>query len=86
MMQQLELIERIDRLIRFKATGSGLELATKLGISKTKLYRMLNVMKELNAPVVYDDSIKSYVYKKEVGLMFGFYPHDSKGSKLPSVG
>ncbi len=84
-MQQLELLERMDRLIRCKATGTGSELATKLRISKTKLYRMLNVMKQLNAPVEYDESIKSFVYAEEVGLVFGFYPNGPKVTKFHPV-
>lgn len=84
-MQQIELLERMDRLIQCKATGSGPELARKLGISKTKFYRMLNVMKQLNAPVEYDESIKSYVYQKEVGLVFGFYSNYPKVNRFHSL-
>ncbi len=71
-IQQLELIQRIDQLIRFQATGSARELASKLGISRTKLYRMISVMKELNAPVEYDEAIRSYVYEEKVILNLGF--------------
>ncbi len=72
-IQQLELIERVDQLIRLQATGSARDLAYRLGISKTKLYRMINIMKELNAPVEYDVTVQSYVYQEEVSLRFRFH-------------
>ncbi len=73
LIKQIELIQRIDRLVRMQATGTGEELAYKLGVSKTKLYRILNIMKELNAPIEYNPSLQSFVYEKEVGFRFGFF-------------
>jgi len=72
-MKQIELIERIDRLVRMQATGSPEALACRLRISKTKLYRAINTMRALNAPVVYDMAIQSFVYENEVGFKFGFF-------------
>ncbi|MEW7277767.1 hypothetical protein ABW636_04150 [Aquimarina sp. 2201CG1-2-11] len=73
MMKHIKMIERIDRLIRMQATGTPDQLASKLGVSKPKVYRLINIMKELNAPIVYDFSIQSYVYENHVGFRFGFY-------------
>jgi len=72
-MKQIELIERIDQLVRMQATGSAEDLASRLNISKTKVYRAINTMRDLNAPVVYDMTIQSFVYENEVGFRFGFY-------------
>ncbi len=72
-IKQLQLIERIDQLIRMQATGTPIELASRMRISKTKLYAVLNTMKALNAPVVYDVALQSYVYEEAVGFQFGFY-------------
>lgn len=72
-IKHIKLIERTDQLIRLQATGTPSELAYKLGISKTKLYRMINTMKSLNAPIEYNDRIQSFVYEKVVGFKFGFY-------------
>ncbi|GAA4273508.1 hypothetical protein U6A24_18945 [Aquimarina gracilis] len=86
-IKQIELIERIDRLIRMQATGSPEELAHRLEISKTKLYRALNIMRELNAPIVYDVSLQSFIYKEAVGFSFGFYHKNRKPNKInPFVG
>ncbi len=71
-LKQIKMIKRIDQLIRLQATGSSDELAYRLGVSKTTLYRMIRLMKELHAPIVYDISVQSFVYTKEVELNFGF--------------
>ena len=73
MIKNIEMIERIDRLIRMQATGSPEYLASRLGISKPTLYRIIRTMKTLNAPVVYDYSLQSFVYEKAVGFQFGFF-------------
>ncbi|WP_103068719.1 hypothetical protein [Aquimarina sediminis] len=72
-IRQIELIERMDQLIRLQATGTPEDFAYRLRISKTKLYRILNIMKELNAPLKYDFTLQSFVYAEEVGFRFGFY-------------
>ncbi|WP_109301762.1 hypothetical protein [Aquimarina sp. AU474] len=72
-IKQIELIERIDQLVRLQATGTPAELAYRLQISKTKLYRLINTMKALNAPVEYDMAVQSFVYVEAVGFRFGFY-------------
>ncbi|WP_155837831.1 HTH domain-containing protein [Aquimarina muelleri] len=77
-------MERIDQLIRMKATGNPEELAKRLGISKTKLYRTIRTMKALNAPLEYDYSIQSYVYIKTVGFKFGFFVKERKTKDIHS--
>ena len=71
-IRSIELIERIDYLIRLKATGCPKEFASRLGISKVKLYRTLNVMKVLDAPLEYSSALQSYVYIEMVRFEFGF--------------
>ncbi|WP_438423648.1 hypothetical protein [Aquimarina macrocephali] len=73
MIKHIQIIERMDQLIRLQATGSPEKFAQRLGISKTKLYRMINLMKQLSAPIEYGTTIQSYVYTEAVGFTFGFY-------------
>lgn len=80
-IKQIELIKRIDQLIRLQATGTPIELAERLDISKTKLYRVLNTMRDLDAPIHYDGALKSFVYSKAVGFRFGFY-HQPKEHRV----
>ncbi len=71
--KQIALIARMDQLIRLQATGAPLEFASRLNISKAKLYRIIDIMKEFNAPVAYDFSLQSFVYEEAVSFQFGFY-------------
>lgn len=71
-IRYIELIERIDQLIRLQATGSPEKLASRLGVSRAKVYRLIDTMKELNAPVSYDFSRQSFIYTKEVHYRFDF--------------
>lgn len=81
------MIERIDQLIRLQATGSPPELASKLGISKTKLYRIINIMRELDAPIEYDIVTQRFSYAKTVDFKFGFYIKEQNINELnPFVG
>ncbi|GAA4278666.1 hypothetical protein [Aquimarina mytili] len=70
-------MERIDQLIRLQATGSPEDFASRLEISKAKLYRIIGVMKKLNAPIKYDYIIESFVYQEAVAFSFGFYEKDN---------
>lgn len=73
-IRKIEMINRIDQLIRLQATGTPNELASKLGISKTKLYRLLQIMRDLNAPVEYDFNNQNFIYEVDViYFRFGFY-------------
>ncbi|PKV48541.1 hypothetical protein ATE84_0541 [Aquimarina sp. MAR_2010_214] len=83
-IKQIELIERVDQLIRLQATGSPDDLAYRLGISKTKLYRIINTMKSLGAPVEYDITIQSFVYAEAVGFTFGFYRRENRTVNVDS--
>ena len=71
--KQISLIERIDQLVRLHATGTPSELASRLEISKAKLYRVIDVMKELKAPIVYNIARQSFEYEDEVKFKCGFY-------------
>ncbi len=81
-MKQIKLMERIDQLTRLEATGTPVELALRLGISKTKLYRIINVMKDLDAPLEYDINLQSYIYAKDVGFKFGFFTDNTTSDTL----
>ena len=71
-LQKLELIERVDGLIRRKATGSPDELASRLKISSRCLYELLELMKQMEAPIEYCKIRQSYFYSKRCTLVIGF--------------
>jgi len=71
-IEKLQVIERVDQLIRRKATGSPEALAEKLNVSRRCVYDIINVMKRMDAPILYNASRKSYYYSHECNLMIGF--------------
>ncbi len=66
-IDQIRRIERIDQLIRLRATGRPSVLAQKLGISESQLYEVLNIMKlELGGSILYSKSLETYYYPKDI--------------------
>jgi len=84
-IKHIELIERIDQLVRMQATGTSAELASKLDISKSKLYRLFDIMKDLGAPIIYRIEIQSFVYVEEVQFNFGFTSCSLSQNELRSI-
>jgi len=71
-LEKIQTIERIDQLIRMKATGSARDLAKKIGVSKSTLYEILETMKLMGAHIKYSSSKKSYYYETDKILAIGF--------------
>ena len=65
-------IERIDQLIRMKATGTPVQLAKRLETSERTIYDIIKLMKKIGAPIYYCRYRKSYCYRKDVNFSFGF--------------
>jgi DNA-binding transcriptional regulator LsrR (DeoR family) len=83
--EQIRHIEYLDQLIRFRATGNPEQLAKRLNISQASLFRLLDAMKHLNAPIKYDIYLQSYVYEKEVRFKFGFYTTEITPEKAKEI-
>ena len=71
--ESFKRIERIDKLIRIKGTGTANELAEKLGISRKSVYNLLNEMKERGAPIKFDQFRGSYYYDEEGYFKISIY-------------
>lgn len=71
-LDYIERIKRIDQLIRLRATGTPKELAQKLGLSRSTVYEYINIMKEINAPIEYDDASQNFIYTEEVKFKVEF--------------
>jgi hypothetical protein len=56
------VIEKMTRLIEFKATGTSDEFAAKLGISRSQLFIELSRLKSMDADITFNRVIKSYVF------------------------
>jgi len=70
--EKIKVIERIDQLIRMKATGSARDLAKRLEVSKSTVYEIIDIMKCMGADIEYCNQRKSYYYKENKVLAIGF--------------
>jgi hypothetical protein len=67
----IRIIIKINELIQRQLTGSPNDLASKLELSIRTVYNYLEFMKtELNAPIQYNNSKKSYCYESECEFKF----------------
>ncbi|MHA7111449.1 HTH domain-containing protein [Sunxiuqinia elliptica] len=85
LFNQIELIERIDQLIRFRATGNPKALAEKFSVSESTIYRIIETIKELGAPVEYSLVCQSYIYTEEVNFLCGFFTRNLSQSEYKKV-
>jgi predicted DNA-binding transcriptional regulator YafY len=75
LIERITQIERLDCLIRRKATGSPRNLSTRMGVSERQVYNIINDMKDMGAPIFYCPLNQSYCYDREVKFKFGFLVH-----------
>ncbi len=72
LLKQINRIERIDQLIRMKATGTPKELAKRLSISRSTLYNILDFIKNQGVQIRYCPEKQSFYYVQDVHFYFGF--------------
>lgn len=67
-LKQLDRLRRIHHLIKLQNTGTPNELAKKLRISIRLLYLLLEYLKDLDAPLVFNRQSKTYYYTHDFEL------------------
>lgn len=63
--ERLLLLDRIDRLIQRRQTGSPKELSERLNVSKRTVYRLIEELRVLGLSIEFDRVVNSYVYQDE---------------------
>jgi len=82
----LVTIDRLDRLIRHKATGTPTELASRLEMSRSSLFELIAFLKdEMKAPITYIGSRPSYVYTYTPKFYLGFEQDHLADEKMNNV-
>jgi predicted DNA-binding transcriptional regulator YafY len=66
LIKQIELLERIHKLIDLSNTGSPKFFARKIGISERRLYEIIDEMKGLDAPIDYSRTSETYYYTEAI--------------------
>ncbi|MCU0451583.1 MAG: hypothetical protein MUC97_17355 [Bernardetiaceae bacterium] len=68
-----EHLERIDALIRRRATGTPDQLAQKLGICRATWFEWLEQLRtDLGLPIAYDPAAQTYYYTRPGRAACGF--------------
>jgi hypothetical protein len=63
-LHYLERIERIHKMVLQENTGSPNEFARRLGISRTRLYEIMDELKLEGAPISYSKSCRTFYYEE----------------------
>ena len=66
LIEKLYQFEHVHTLIRLKGTGTPEEFAKKLEVSKRSLERIIQEMRDIGLPIVYDTERHTYYYEREV--------------------
>ena len=61
-IEQFQLLQRIDRLIARKGTGSAKELGSLVGISRSSVFNYFDILRSFGAEIDYCEVKKSYYY------------------------
>ena len=70
-LDEIQRLKRIDQLIRLKATGTPVQLASRLNISERTVYNEIDTLRLLGAPVEFNKERNSYCYTYPVKLQLG---------------
>ncbi len=62
-IKQIERFQKLNTLIEQEKTGTPAELSTRLGVSRTKLYEMIDYLKAIGKKVAYSRPLRSFYYK-----------------------
>lgn len=82
LFEQLRQLERLDQLIRMKATGSPKALAYRLDVSERQIYRFISELKAMGFPIEYCKMRQSYFYDAVVKISFQLLVNDDLCLKI----
>ena len=62
LIEQIERINRLHELIRFRRTGTPQELARRLGLSTSMIYKVMEELRHRGVPIEYSRQLQTYYY------------------------
>lgn len=84
-LKQLERLRKTHQLIKHENTGTPKELAEKLHISVRQAYLVLEQLKELEAPVLFNRRTATYYYQHDYELTIHISIQVMAGEKLMNI-
>ncbi len=65
LLEQIERINRLHELIKYKRTGTPEQLAKRLSLSTSMIYKLMEELKFKEAPIEYSRQLKTYYYSSQ---------------------
>ncbi|WP_114748568.1 HTH domain-containing protein [Pleomorphovibrio marinus] len=87
-IRQIERIQLLNKLVKEQRTGSPENLAKRLGVSRARLYLMLEELRDYGAKIKFSKKLNSFEYQdcKEIDLRFSVKVLKEQESILISAG
>lgn len=72
----IDRLNRMNHLMQKRSTGSPGEFAGIIGVSRTRLYEMLDELKSYGAPIAYSKAANTFYYEHpfDVSVSFSIKP------------
>jgi predicted DNA-binding transcriptional regulator YafY len=88
LLEQIERINLIHRLTEQRHTGKPEALAKRLNISVSRLYAIIDELRQLGVPILYCRSTCTYyyAYKYEINIAVNFKPLNQTELKIINGG
>jgi len=68
-IKQLNRLKKLDALIQQVKTGAPDEFASRMGLSRSQLYNILEELKDLGAPIEYNRRLRSFYYRESFQIV-----------------
>lgn len=64
LLEQIERINRLHELIKHRRTGTPSQLAQRLNLSTSMVYKLIDELKIREVPIVYSRQLGTYYYSR----------------------
>lgn len=71
-IKQIERLQLLNKLVKEQRTGCPEELAKRLGVSRAKLYLMLEELRDYGVKIVFSKKVNSFKYTNCIGLNLNY--------------
>lgn len=68
----IDRVNRMNRLLQRRATGNPSEFARQLGVSRSRLYEMLDELRSYGAPIAYSKTVRTFYYEEPFEIQVSF--------------
>jgi predicted DNA-binding transcriptional regulator YafY len=84
-LNQLVRLEKAHQLIKLGVTGTPKEFSSKMNMSQRSLFRLLDQLKEIEAPICYDKKSFTYYYCSHFEFILNYKIEVLKDEELVKI-